>query len=143
LFSGFGGERSDPLYLGLNAVFGFVSRLKWGLKGAKTLFFAVFVFFRIYGVFFGESNRGLRGFSQILTKVGKSCLSRGGGRGILTIFFRQDYMIFLAGDPPSHEAMVGQGYLALVSLVLAVFVCEHPRPPIPHPQELCSLYKAK
>jgi hypothetical protein len=38
-----------------NALFDFVSRSKWGFMGVKTVFFAVFVFFRIYGVFFDES----------------------------------------------------------------------------------------
>jgi hypothetical protein len=52
-------------------------------------------------------------------------------------------MIFLAGDPPLHEAMAGQGYLALVSSVLATLVCKHPRPPTPHPQERHSYDKAK
>jgi hypothetical protein len=52
---GFLRGRDDPLYLALNAVLEFVSRERWGFMGVKSVFFAIFVFFRIFWCFFDES----------------------------------------------------------------------------------------
>ena len=57
-----------------------------GLLGVKLKFFAVFVFFRIYGVFFDESCVVFNKNSPVLCTFCKIGPSRGGCRGILAIF---------------------------------------------------------